>query len=160
MIIELHLIQNFAPSCLNRDDTGMPKDCVFGGVRRARISSQCIKRAIRMQSLNKMLPEDNRAIRTKRLLEFLTRKLTESGKDAEESAAVAAKAIEAAVKAVDKNGKTPYLLYLGKQEIERVMEVILDRWDDLKGKKKADKEVTKAFQEVLDGGKEIGRAHV
>ena len=47
MKIELHMIQNFAPACLSRDDTGSPKDCIFGGVRRARISSQCIKRAIR-----------------------------------------------------------------------------------------------------------------
>ncbi|MGH2353252.1 MAG: type I-E CRISPR-associated protein Cas7/Cse4/CasC, partial [Chloroflexota bacterium] len=31
MIIELHLMQNFAPSNLNRDDTGQPKDCEFGG---------------------------------------------------------------------------------------------------------------------------------
>jgi len=47
MKIELHLLQNFPPSCLNRDDTGQPKDCDFGGYRRARISSQCIKRSIR-----------------------------------------------------------------------------------------------------------------
>lgn len=47
MKIELHIIQNFAPSNLNRDDTNTPKDCEFGGVRRARISSQCIKRSIR-----------------------------------------------------------------------------------------------------------------
>ena len=47
MIIELHMLQNFAPSCLNRDDTNSPKECEFGGYRRARISSQCIKRAIR-----------------------------------------------------------------------------------------------------------------
>lgn len=47
MKIELHIIQNFAPSNLNRDDTNAPKDCEFGGVRRARISSQCLKRAIR-----------------------------------------------------------------------------------------------------------------
>ena len=45
MKVELHILQNFAPSCLNRDDTNTPKDCEFGGVRRARISSQCIKRA-------------------------------------------------------------------------------------------------------------------
>ena len=45
--IELHILQNFAPSNLNRDDTGAPKDCEFGGYRRARISSQCFKRAIR-----------------------------------------------------------------------------------------------------------------
>jgi CRISPR system Cascade subunit CasC len=44
MKLELHLLQNFAPSNLNRDDTGAPKDCEFGGVRRARISSQCPSR--------------------------------------------------------------------------------------------------------------------
>jgi CRISPR system Cascade subunit CasC len=43
MFIELHIIQNFAPSNLNRSDTGSPKDCEFGGVRRARVSSQCFK---------------------------------------------------------------------------------------------------------------------
>lgn len=47
MFIELHMIQNFVPSNLNRDDTGSPKDCEFGGHRRARISSQCLKRSIR-----------------------------------------------------------------------------------------------------------------
>ena len=47
MFVELHLLQNFAPSCLNRDDTNSPKDCEFGSARRARISSQCIKRCIR-----------------------------------------------------------------------------------------------------------------
>ena len=47
MFIELHIIQNFAPSNLNRSDTGSPKDCEFGGVRRARVSSQCFKRAMR-----------------------------------------------------------------------------------------------------------------
>jgi hypothetical protein len=42
MLIELHAIQNFAPSNLNRDDTGAPKDCLFGGYRRARVSSQAL----------------------------------------------------------------------------------------------------------------------
>jgi len=47
MLIQFHILQNYAPSNLNRDDTGAPKDAVFGGVRRGRISSQCIKRSIR-----------------------------------------------------------------------------------------------------------------
>jgi len=47
MLIEIHMIQNHSPSNLNRDDLGAPKTCVFGGVTRARISSQCIKRSIR-----------------------------------------------------------------------------------------------------------------
>lgn len=39
MFIELHLIQQFCPANLNRDDTGTPKDCEFGCDCRARISS-------------------------------------------------------------------------------------------------------------------------
>jgi CRISPR system Cascade subunit CasC len=46
-LISIHLLQNHAPSNLNRDDNGDPKDAFFGGVRRARISSQAIKRSIR-----------------------------------------------------------------------------------------------------------------
>jgi len=47
MLIEIHMIQNHSPSNLNRDDLGAPKTSIFGGVPRARISSQCIKRSIR-----------------------------------------------------------------------------------------------------------------
>ena len=47
MLIQFHLLQNYAPSNLNRDDTGSPKDAIFGGVLRGRISSQCLKRSIR-----------------------------------------------------------------------------------------------------------------
>ena len=46
-IIELHIIQSFPVTCLNRDDLGSPKSAFFGGVQRARISSQCWKRPIR-----------------------------------------------------------------------------------------------------------------
>lgn len=48
MIVELHAIQSFAPANLNRDDQGAPKDCTFGGVPRARVSSQSWKRAMRV----------------------------------------------------------------------------------------------------------------
>ncbi len=46
-LIAIHLLQNHAPSNLNRNDNGDPKDALFGGVRRARISSQALKRSIR-----------------------------------------------------------------------------------------------------------------
>jgi CRISPR system Cascade subunit CasC len=49
-LIELHILQSFPVSCLNRDDVGAPKTAIFGGVTRARISSQCLKRAIRQQA--------------------------------------------------------------------------------------------------------------
>lgn len=47
MLIELHILQNYAPSSLNRDELGSPKSCMFGGFSRGRISSQCLKRALR-----------------------------------------------------------------------------------------------------------------
>src|SRR3954447_14833176 len=46
-LIELHILQSFPVSCLNRDDVGAPKTAIFGGANRARVSSQCLKRAIR-----------------------------------------------------------------------------------------------------------------
>lgn len=46
-LIELHMIQSFPVTCLNRDDLGSPKSAIFGGVERARVSSQCWKRATR-----------------------------------------------------------------------------------------------------------------
>ncbi|HMJ05535.1 MAG TPA: type I-E CRISPR-associated protein Cas7/Cse4/CasC, partial [Chthoniobacterales bacterium] len=46
-LIELHILQSFPVSCLNRDDMNSPKTATFGGVQRARVSSQCWKRAIR-----------------------------------------------------------------------------------------------------------------
>ena len=46
--IEFHILQSFPVSCLNRDDVGSPKTAVIGGVTRARVSSQCWKRAVRL----------------------------------------------------------------------------------------------------------------
>lgn len=45
--LNLHLLTSYAPSCLNRDEMGMQKSATFGGVRRVRISSQCLKRSLR-----------------------------------------------------------------------------------------------------------------
>jgi CRISPR system Cascade subunit CasC len=46
-LLELHILQSFPVSCLNRDDMNSPKTAIFGGFQRARVSSQCWKRAIR-----------------------------------------------------------------------------------------------------------------
>ena len=47
MFVQIHMLQSMPPGNLNRDDTGQPKKCIFGGVTRGRISSQCLKRNIR-----------------------------------------------------------------------------------------------------------------
>lgn len=46
--IEFHILQSFPVTCLNRDDVGAPKTAVVGGVNRARVSSQCWKRQVRL----------------------------------------------------------------------------------------------------------------
>ena len=46
--VEFHILQSFPVTCLNRDDVGAPKTAVVGGVTRARVSSQCWKRSVRM----------------------------------------------------------------------------------------------------------------
>ncbi|HEX6780207.1 MAG TPA: type I-E CRISPR-associated protein Cas7/Cse4/CasC, partial [Ktedonobacterales bacterium] len=68
MFVEIHMLQNFAPSNLNRDDTGSPKTCEFGGVRRARISSQSLKRAIRRDGTFAELVEGLGGVRTRRVI--------------------------------------------------------------------------------------------
>jgi len=45
--LNLHVLISHSPSCLNRDDMNMQKSAIFGGVRRVRISSQSLKRAMR-----------------------------------------------------------------------------------------------------------------
>ncbi|TAF15789.1 MAG: type I-E CRISPR-associated protein Cas7/Cse4/CasC [Alphaproteobacteria bacterium] len=46
--IEFHILQSFPVTCLNRDDVGAPKTAMIGGTQRARVSSQCWKRAVRL----------------------------------------------------------------------------------------------------------------
>lgn len=80
MLVEVHLIQNHAPANLNRDDTDSPKDCVFGGVRRSRISSQCLKRSIRRSPLfQEALGSTDLAMRTRRLPELVRDELRMRG---------------------------------------------------------------------------------
>ncbi len=136
MKIELHLLQNFAPSNLNRDDTGAPKDCEFGGVRRARISSQCFKRAIReafeTEKLFGAATEDRLAARTKRLVDHATAKLVELGHDAGEAAHLVEFALQGAKLKVKEERKTQYLLFLPRRAITDLATLIHTHWEELK----------------------------
>ena len=67
--IEFHILQSFPVSCLNRDDVGSPKTAVIGGVTRARVSSQCWKRAVRL-SLHELGVK--LGLRTKKIEQELT----------------------------------------------------------------------------------------
>jgi len=64
MFVQIHMLQSIPPGNLNRDDTGQPKKCVFGGVTRGRISSQCLKRNIRHSMQFKEVFGDALSVRT------------------------------------------------------------------------------------------------
>lgn len=80
LFVEYHLIQNFAPSNLNRDDTGAPKDALFGGHRRARVSSQCQKRGERdWLKSSDLLDKSDFGFRTRHLDRLLLTELHKAG---------------------------------------------------------------------------------
>lgn len=139
MKVECHIIQNYPPHCLNRDDTNTPKDCEFGGVRRARISSQCLKRAAREAfERHQLIPEGARAVRTKRVLEQVVTRLCESGQRERPDAVVVVKQLLAAggLKTEDpKDGeepKTQYLLFLPSFKLGQLAELAEMNWDALR----------------------------
>ncbi len=70
-LIGIHMIQNHSPANLNRDDLGVPKTCFFGGVLRSRISSQCLKRSIRMSPQFDELGSLPRGVRTRQLAKLI-----------------------------------------------------------------------------------------
>jgi CRISPR system Cascade subunit CasC len=176
MRIEIHVLQNFAPSNLNRDDTGSPKDAEFGGYRRARISSQCQKRAVRRYfQEHDLIPAANRAVRTKRLLEHAHQRLNHNGRKAEDILRAVTTALAAGGLKLDEKNLTQYLLFLGEGEISHFTALVDRHFDALAmepeatpadaGKKRSPKkdkaaaksaapeEVQKAVPALLDGGK-------
>jgi CRISPR system Cascade subunit CasC len=78
-LIELHILQSFPVSCLNRDDVGAPKTAIFGGATRARISSQCLKRAIREAARESTNTGAFKGSRTRKAADDLTTALVALG---------------------------------------------------------------------------------
>jgi CRISPR system Cascade subunit CasC len=150
MFVEFHILQSFPPSCLNRDDTNTPKDCIFGGVRRARVSSQAWKRAIRMAFKNENAVKDSLAVRTKRLVEAVTEELASLDHSGDRVGDVVKTALGAAgIKTVEGRDLTQYLLFLPRRAAERLAKVIADNYDAIEqatpaaGAEKADKKEKK-----------------
>lgn len=96
MLIQIHILQNYAPANLNRDDTGAPKDTIFGGVRRGRISSQCLKRSIRRSAtFEEVFAKSNLlGVRTRQLPKLITAELRKLTNDETEIKEISAKLSE------------------------------------------------------------------
>lgn len=82
--IEYHILQSFPVTCLNRDDVGAPKSAIIGGVPRARVSSQCWKRQVRlaMREFGVRL-----GIRTKKAEEIFNKACLEAGANEDQAKA-------------------------------------------------------------------------
>ncbi len=132
MFIELHMIQNFVPSNLNRDDTNNPKDCEFGGHRRARISSQSLKRAIRYEPVFAETTQAELGERSKWMTNPIKKRLIEAGQDEELATAVVTAFVKNYASKMDgKNGeKTSVLIYWSQSEIQAIIEGLLANWDE------------------------------
>ncbi len=161
--IELHMIQNFAPSNLNRDDTGAPKDALFGGYRRARISSQCLKRAIRsLASEQDLWGERSRGVRTKKAAQLIAERLQAMDEQLEEAVAfdMATLALAAAGFSLDEAQETQYLLFLGHSEMDALADLARRHWETLEPLARSWREDPRKKPKKKDFGKELPKEAV
>lgn len=144
--VDVHIIQTVPPANMNRDDQGNPKDAVYGGVRRSRVSSQAWKRATRMHFAENRPVEDH-ATRTRAVAADLAARLRPlPGVPGEESATRLAVALLAplGIKAGKKEGDTAYLFFYGQRQLDRLVELVADRAPELLAL--GDKDLTKTVE--------------
>ncbi len=162
MKIELHLIQNFPPSNLNRDDTGSPKDTEFGGYRRARVSSQCLKRSIRTSDAFRSELSGQIGRRTKRSAEMLAGALVERhGRSADDARAVAAAAVRTLIGKSSEDGLTSVLFYVGGDELDDLAARLDGIWETLAplvvAQREAEAQAVAEAEEGADDKKKKGK---
>lgn len=122
MLVELHLLTSHAPASLNRDDAGRPKTALFGGVERARISSQAQKRALRTSPVLRERLAGRLSTRTKELPKLLFGKLQPSFPDREERLRTVCEALTVALGKPDAKDKlvTSQIVFLTAGEMVRI----------------------------------------
>lgn len=154
--VEFHVLQSFAPSNLNRDDTGSPKDALFGGVRRGRISSQALKRAARTHMRDGgLVPPSAASHRTTTLVDLVAKGLKDGGVDPETAGTAATNVVAAIGKGKNrvkvKDGKTDVLLFVGQDEVAAIVAAVVPNVADaVAGKGKGFDALADAVVKVLE----------
>lgn len=125
VFLDLHVIQTVPPSNINRDDTGSPKTAQYGGVRRARVSSQSWKKAMRDYFLENC-EEEEVGVRTLDLVNFVKEKILKIDnsigvKEAEEKSADVLKNAGITLK----DNKTKALFFMGNLQAEKLAKVAI-----------------------------------
>ena len=140
LFLDIHVIQTLPPSNINRDDTGSPKTAVYGGVRRARVSSQSWKKAMR-DYFKENGNLSNVGVRSLDVVSFLAEKIRELKPELSMEDAVnkSVKTFNAAGISTTKDNKVKALFFLGKEQADNLAkEAIKDNLDK------------KALQEILN----------
>ena len=141
MLIEIHMLKNYPSTNLNRDDAGAPKSCIFGGVQRARISSQCLKRSWRVSPLFQKEMAGNLGIRTRKMPKLVAAQLEKMGVAAEYLPVVVKKLTGFA----NKNGKetdsgiTNQIVIYSAEDIQAIADIIKAQIDAGKSVKDLEK---------------------
>lgn len=127
LYLDIHVLQTVPPSNINRDDSGSPKTAVYGGVRRARVSSQAWKRAVRkaFEADPATAPEAGR--RTRLLPQVIGDRLAQRvpmlAEYKDQIGLAAAKAVFN-IKAAKKGATTEYLLFLGEAQVDAIVDAL------------------------------------
>ncbi len=149
IFVDVHALQTVPPSNLNRDDTGAPKSALYGGARRARVSSQAWKRATREYfAEHRLLDPSELGVRTRKVAELLAERTTAREPSIEESAAlqlaaeviqgITGKKLEApkrkakvADDAPEPAPESKYLMFLSARQLDRLAEFAVEGAADM-----------------------------
>lgn len=125
LYMDINIIQTVPSSNLNRDDTGAPKTALYGGVTRARVSSQSWKHVVRHAFREDQVPTGSR---TKEAVQLLVKELCKQDTSIDEETALtkANDAFKLAGIKVDKNNETGALLLISNGQIEKLAQYILN----------------------------------
>lgn len=131
LYLDIHVLQTVPPSCINRDDTGSPKSAIYGGVTRARVSSQAWKRAMR-KMFTEIFSEEQIGVRTKYPVELVVKELERLGYEgkAKEEAAEALK--KGGIKLNGKNNEAEALFFMSRIQARKLAELIVAGEEDAK----------------------------
>lgn len=132
LFLDIHAIQTVPPANINRDDTGSPKTAQYGGVTRARVSSQSWKRAIR-KYFNENGDVANVGIRSLEIVKYVANKIIEKDGsiNLEDTMTMADKTINAA-KISTKDQKAKALFFLSDKQAEKLAQASIDKVTDKK----------------------------
>lgn len=159
--LELHIIQSVPVACLNRDDLNSPKTAVFGGVQRARVSSQSWKRAIR-EMAKEISPEYFKGERTRLMFEPLVKAMEAVGLSASEADDGAKKIVDALVKLDAKSKdkvRSTTLYFMSPLELETLARTYAETKDAKKALKSVDAKSLKDAADIALFGRMVANDH-